>query len=116
MRESESEIQKNVRLAFSKQRRGVLLRYNVGTFLTMNGRPVRIGEPGVSDLIGLTTRVIQPEDVGKTVAVFTALETKKKKGGRVSERQDAFINRIKELGGYAGIVRSVEDMEEIIDR
>ena len=72
----ENEIQQGIRLRLSEMRAGLYLRYNVGTFLTMDGRPVKIGEPGVSDLIGITPRVITQADVGKTIGVFSAIETK----------------------------------------
>ncbi len=86
---NESEIQKQVRLEFSKLRRGFLLRYNVGNFLTPDGRYVKIGEPGVSDLVGCVQHTIRQEDVGKTVALFLAVELKQAKG-RSSDKQDAF--------------------------
>lgn len=114
----ENIIQQNIRLRLSELGGNLFLRYNVGTFLTMDtGTPVKIGEPGVSDLIGCVSRVIQPEDVGKTIAVFAALETKQVKDTTTKERkasQGRFIQRVKDLGGIAGIVRSVEDAEKLI--
>ena len=116
-KKSEATIQSDIRLRLSEIQAGVYLRYNVGTFLTMDGRPVKIGEPGVSDLIGITPRVITQDDVGKTIGVFTAIETKQVKDSTSKARkisQGNFIRRIKELGGIAGICRSVEDAEEMV--
>lgn len=109
----ESNTQKRIRLKLSTLRNNLFLRYNVGTFLTMDGRPVKIGEPGVSDLIGVVSHVIRPEDVGKTVGVFVAMETKKEGRDTTAkarrESQGAFIARVRALGGIAGIVRSEEE-------
>lgn len=113
----ENQIQSDIRLRLSEIQAGVYLRYNVGTFLTMDGRPVKIGEPGVSDLIGITPRVVTQDDVGKTIGVFTAIETKQVKDSTSKARkisQGNFIRRIKELGGIAGICRSVEDAEKMV--
>lgn len=113
----ENQIQQGIRLRLSEMRAGLYLRYNVGTFLTMDGRPVKIGEPGVSDLIGITPRVITQADVGKTVGVFTAIETKQTKDSTTKERKESqgnFIRRIQGLGGIAGICRSVEDAEKLV--
>ena len=114
---SEADIQANVRLRLSEMRAGVYLRYQVGTFLTMDGRMVKIGETGVSDLIGCTPHIVRPEDVGKTIGVFTALETKKVKDSTDKERkkkQGNFINLVRSLGGIAGIVRSEEDAVKLV--
>jgi hypothetical protein len=113
----ERDIQTDIRLMLSETRAGVFLRYNVGTFLTLDGRPVKIGEPVVSDLIGVTPHVIRQEDVGKTVGVFVAMETKKPKDGTSKKRkrsQGNFIQIVKSLGGSAGIVRSVDDAKNLI--
>lgn len=113
----ESEIQRDIRIRLSEIGGNLFLRYNVGTFLTMDGRPVKIGVPGVSDLIGCVSRKITEEDVGKTVAVFTVIETKQEKDHTAAERkrkQGAFIARVRELGGMGGIARSVKDAEKII--
>jgi hypothetical protein len=114
---SEAAIQSEIRLRLSEMRAGIFLRYQVGTFLTMDGRPVKIGEPGVSDLIGITSRVITQSDVGKTIGVFTAIETKKAKDSTARARKESqgnFLNLIRSHGGIAGICRSVEDAEKLV--
>lgn len=64
--------------------------------------------PGSGDLIGWVTRVIQPNDVGKDVAVFLSLEVKTDKG-RVSEGQAKWFKAVHFAGGIAAIVRSEEE-------
>lgn len=86
-----------------------LFRNNTGAIKDADGRLVRFGLcKGSSDLIGFRPTVITPDMVGKTVAVFTAIEVKTPTGKPTPE-QLHFINRVKELGGIAGIARSVED-------
>lgn len=113
----EATIQSDIRLRLSELRAGIYLRYQVGTFLTMDGRPVKIGEPGVSDLIGITPHVITAADVGRTVGVFTALETKQAKDSTSKERRESqgnFLRRVNALGGLGAIVRSVGDAESVV--
>lgn len=112
----ESVIQTKVRLTLSKLRL-LFLRYNVGTFWTADGRPVKIGEPGVSDLIGMVPHVITQEDVGRTIGVFTVLETKQKKDSTSRERreqQGSFLRLVNRNGGLGAIVRSEEDAVEVV--
>lgn len=95
-----------------------MLRFQVGTFMGSDGSYVKIGEPGVSDLIGCVSHVIRPEDVGKTVAIFTAMETKQVKDSTSKDRklsQGNFIQRVRDLGGIAGIVRSVDDAQDLLN-
>jgi hypothetical protein len=52
---------------------------------------------------------ITPDMVGRTVAIFTAIEVKTPTGKPTPE-QLHFVNRVKDLGGIAGIARSVDDV------
>jgi hypothetical protein len=74
------------------------------------GRPVQYGvcNPGGSDLIGWTPVCITPDMVGKTVAVFTAVEVKTPTG-KPTEHQLNFITQVLRAGGFAGIARSPGD-------
>ena len=113
---SESTVQRSIRLHLGKLRLP-FLRYQVGTFLTMQGDPIHIGEKGVSDLIGITPHTITQEDVGKTIGVFTALEIKKPKGQTQKERrenQGNYLRLINRLGGLGAIVKSPEDAEAVV--
>lgn len=71
-------------------------------FGLVNGKPLN----GAADLCGFTPVVITPEMVGKKVAVFTGIETKRTSGGRTSEEQRNFIARVREAGGIAGVASS----------
>lgn len=92
-----------------------LWRNNTGTLMDRNGRPVKFGLcKGSSDLIGLRSVVVTPEMVGQRLAVFSAVEVKPPKGGRVRPEQQHFIEVVQGLGGLAGVARSVEDAERIL--
>ena len=80
-------------------------------FAYTTGDPVN----GQSDLAGWTSVVITPEMVGKRVAVFTAIETKRTKGGKASSDQVNFVTQVAEQGGIAGIANSLEVARKIID-
>lgn len=79
-------------------------------------RMVRAGieAPGSSDLIGWQSVVITPEMVGKTVAVFLAVECKFGKG-RATAEQIQFVDVVNRSGGKAGIVRSDIEAQAVLD-
>jgi len=106
---TEQEILKQIQ---ALSRGGVrLFRNNVG-FDTTN--KVRYGlVPGSSDLIGWKTIEITKHHLGRKIAVFTAIEVKKK-GGRPTPGQLQFIDVVDEAGGLAGICYSVEEAMELL--
>lgn len=81
-------------------------------FADTAGKPVR----GTSDLCGWTTVKITPEMVGRDVAVFTAIETKRTKGGKASEHQISFVEQVNKAGGIAGIASSPDEAINIIEQ
>jgi hypothetical protein len=86
-----------------------IFRNNVGVATYPGGHRVAYGLcPGSSDLIGWLPYEIQQGDVGRTVAVFVALEVKAP-GGRPTEGQANFLERVQGCGGLAALVRSPED-------
>jgi len=88
---------------------GQVVRQDGGTFHIVNGRRVQFGLcVGSSDLIGWKSVTITPDMVGKKLAVFTALEVKTSTG-RPTKEQVNFIQAVRSAGGFAGIVRSVDD-------
>ena len=109
---SESTVQRAIRLHLG-QLRLPFLRYQCGTFLTMQGNPIHLGDKGVSDLIGITPHTVTQEDVGRTIGVFTALEIKKPKGSRTADHQGTYLRLINRLGGLGAIVKSPEDAEAV---
>lgn len=85
-----------------------LFRNNRGMFLTLDGkRKVRAGleASGSSDLIGFSAVKITPEMVGREIAVFTAVEVKKRgfKGPatETEKKQQGFVDYINKRGGIA---------------
>lgn len=113
----ETDVQKLVRLALSSVR-SVMFRNNVAkawvgqivkqdaqTITLAYYRPLSAGlHKGSPDLIGWTSVQITPDMVGKTLAVFTAVECKSQ-SGRISKEQLNFIEVVQKAGGRAGIAR-----------
>jgi hypothetical protein len=78
-----------------------------GDVVIRQGRPLHAGLcVGSSDLIGY--RVVD------RVAQFVALEVKSPTG-RATVQQTQFIDHITSVGGCAGIVRSVEDAQTMLN-
>jgi hypothetical protein len=106
---SERDIQHAIRLALGSDRRVVLWRNDVGQAQrTVGGRTVhtRYGlAVGSSDLIG----ILRPS--GR----FVALEVKTATG-RTTKDQDLFLNLVRGAGGFACVVRSVDEAREAIER
>jgi hypothetical protein len=102
----------------------ILYRNNVGVFqIKDKGRPRSITTglgKGSSDLIGYAKRTITPDMVGKTVAIFTAIEVKRegwnknKKLNPHEQNQANFIARVKEDGGIAGFSASIDDFNNVL--
>jgi hypothetical protein len=112
---SETQIQQAVRLSCS-QGPARLWRNNSGKLPDpKTGRWVQFGvaSPGGSDLIGYRQVVIGPEHIGRTMAVFTAVEVKSATG-RATAEQRAFIQHVEQAGGIAGVVRSVDDAKALL--
>ena len=110
---SEQAIQQRIRLELG---RGDvrLWRNNTGCLQDRNGRMVRFGlAPGSSDLIGLRRVRIGPEHVGMDLAVFAAVEVKDARG-RASPEQVRFVEVVRDLGGLAGVARSVDEARSIL--
>lgn len=110
----ETAIQQAVRLALS-QAGAVVFRNNQGAYQDDQGRWIKYGvcNPGGSDLIGWTSVTVTPDMVGKTVALFTAVEVKTPTG-RVTPAQQNFIDQVNKAGGRAGVVRSSEDAQLLL--
>jgi hypothetical protein len=98
----ETALQNRIRLRISEEIPNCcMFRNSVGTFRTKDGSFVQAGlPPGSSDLIG----ILHHEGVG----VFVALEVKLP-GQKPRPDQVNFLNRIRDLGGIAGVVTSPEE-------
>lgn len=87
-----------------------LFRNNVGQYVDSRGNVVRYGLcVGSSDLIGWTPYVVRPEDVGRTIAVFTAVEAKTLRNVPTGP-QIQFVQAVKAAGGIAVFARSTDDL------
>lgn len=93
-----------------------------GTALVPHARPIALGlvmvngdtAPGLADYCGWTVKTIPPEWVGREVAIFTSVETKRQKNGRISDAQENWAAQVRAAGGIGIIVNSAETAVEQI--
>lgn len=97
---SEIQIQNEIRIALSQH--GIVIRQNTGNFTTEDGRHVKCGVTGLSDLLFVGND-------GRCAFIEV-----KKPGGRIRQEQENFIRCVREKGHRAGIAYSVEDALKII--
>lgn len=102
---------------------GPVARLPNGSVIVPHARPVGLGlamvdgntVPGLSDLTGYTKVKITPEMVGRTVPIFTVIETKESGGGRRTATQKSFIEQVRLAGGIGGFAASAQQAIEIIE-
>lgn len=125
---TENEIQQLVQIEARKSD-SLLLRNNSGALKDSTGRLVRYGLGNVSsqhnetmkssDLIGITSVVVTPDMVGRTLGVFTACEVKaqgwKFSNTKREQAQLNFINLVRRFGGKSGFVQSLDDLKAVIE-
>ncbi len=103
----EREIQRDIREALGQEPDLVLWRNNVGVAqFTKQGRKQTVAyglAPGSADLVGILA--------GR----FFALEVKTATG-RASEEQRLWLNLVRAKGGFAAIVRSVDEARAALGR
>lgn len=99
----EAQLQDEIRLAVAQLDGVVLWRNNVGVGrVGRSNAPVRFGlAVGSADLVGLVT---MSDGTGR----FVAMEVKTASGS-LSDEQVRWLRLVRGLGGYAVVVRSVED-------
>lgn len=99
---TETDIQTAIRIELSK--RGCFVqRTNSATLYTKDGRPVRIGIPGQSDLCGH-----RPGD-GRSFYIEV-----KKPGENPRENQERFLRQMRDSGALAGVAHSVEEAVSVV--
>lgn len=104
----EAEIQHAIRLVIGARPDVLLFRNNTGV-TKHRSSVVRYGLcVGSSDLIGVLT---MPDGTGR----FLALECKTPTGSATRE-QLLFLELVRKRGGFAAIVRSVDDAQQAINR
>ena len=88
---------------------GQVVSKELGAIVLQNARPLHAGLcVGSSDLIGWKTVTITPDMVGQQVAVFVAAEVKTATGRLTGEQQN-FLNKVRDAGGLAVVIRSEND-------
>lgn len=124
---NENPIQKKIMLALGSRPDVRIFRNNVGNgffgkvfeesgrcLTLIDYRRVQFGlEVGSSDLIGFKSITITPDMVGKRVAVFLSPEVKKP-GQTGKSHQQAWRDMVNSFGGISGIVKSVEEAQELV--
>jgi hypothetical protein len=94
---------------------GKIVDRSQGFITLMAPRCVTYGlAPGSSDLIGLRRVVVTPEMVGRTLALFAAIEVKPAKGGHYQPGQKPFIEFVRDFGGVAGVARSAAGALQVL--
>lgn len=108
----ETSLQNLIRITLSKL--GIVnFRNNTGVLPDKHGRPIRFGLcKGSSDIIGIKPVRITKDMVGQVIGQFVALEVKTKTG-KTTEDQEKFLARVKRAGGFACVVRSAGEVEDI---
>lgn len=99
---TETDLMNMIRVELSK--RGCFVqRTNSATLYTKDGRPVRIGIPGQSDLCGH-----RPGD-GRAWYIEV-----KRPGEKPRENQERFLRQMRDSGALAGVAHSVEEAVGIV--
>ena len=94
---------------------GIVTARTANTITLQQPRPLEAGfGKGTSDLIGCTPITITPEMVGRTLAVYTAVEVKSEHG-RATAEQLNYIKMVKQWGGIACVARSADDVFNAIE-
>ena len=121
---SESKLSKDIQTTALKYN-CVLYRNNQGGFKDKTGRFVFFGLGNTSkklsekwktsDLIGYTIVKIEPDMVGRKIAVFTAIEVKlpTSKIDARYKAQKKFIDQVTQDGGLGAIINSLESLKKL---
>lgn len=97
----ESKLAKEIQL-YCGQRNWIIIRQQSGLFYDQNGNMIRIGFPGLSDYLILT-------DTG--IPIFAELKVRPNKP---TKEQLHFINVMNARGVRAGVIYSIEDLENLV--
>lgn len=82
-----------------------------GSVLIKNPRRLNSGLcEGSSDLIGWTSVTITADMVGRTLAIFTAIEVKSSTKMKATKEQQSFIHAVNASGGIGVIARELKDI------
>jgi len=85
-----------------------------GEVIITEPRPLHAGLiKGSGDAIGWTTITVTTDMVGRRIAVFTSVETKVPRTGRLSPEQRNWHAQVRAAGGYSVIARSEDDLQAL---
>lgn len=117
---SEAKIQHAIRLELGQEDDLVLWRNECGVARhSKGGRDwmVTYGlTPGSADLVGIHYVYVGEDSMfSGYVGRFFALEVKSAKG-RIDKKQTQFLELVRRMGGFAAVVRSVEEARAALDR
>lgn len=84
-----------------------------GDVIIRNGYALRSGFPGISDGGGYCMVTVTPDMVGSALPVVLQIETKADTG--VTDEQRKFIAHVRSVGGRAGVARSADDVDRIVN-
>lgn len=88
---------------------------NKGDVVIRRARPVKSGQPGISDLIGFTKIQITSDMIGRTFAVFTAIEVKTENVSTTKQQAD-FIRMVNQMGGIAVVAKNLNHIFESVNK
>lgn len=119
--EKEADLLAKIRIALGLEPDLVLWRNAVtrldawnpntgGSTMVHGGLPV-----GSADLVGILTVSLPIGPSPRSIGLFIALEVKTATG-RTSPEQDAWLALVRKKGGFATVVRSVENARQAIER
>lgn len=117
----ESVLQAEIRLALGRDPSLVLWRNSTGTAAHLNPRTnrtttVRYGlAVGSADLVGILSIDVAIGGAPTRVGRFVALEIKTETG-RVRPEQTQWLALVRSRGGFAAVVRSVDEARAAIER
>ena len=119
----ETNVMRTCMMKVSEDKHKRVFRNNVGKAVAYDFKkkklikPIRVIEFGLcvgsSDLIGWKSIEITQDMVGKRVAIFTAIETKRPKKSKTSDEQYDFIRTVQSAGGIGLVAKSEKDLEQL---
>ena len=87
---------------------------DIGDVVIKRARRLHAGlHKGSSDLIGWRTITITEQHLGKSVAIFTALEIKRSKKSKATKEQQNFLDIVEQSGGYAHLLSDPDELSEL---
>lgn len=125
---NEAVVQQQVRLAMARMG-ATMWRNNTGACTDDSGRLIRYGlcndsaqmnaQIKSSDLVGIVPITVQPHHVGRTFAIFAAVECKRPgwhltPGDKRGQAQKRFIDIVQGNGGIGGFATGPEDLAGIL--